>query len=77
MLFDFYSMKRIKKPKKTSLIEDMTTAIKKFSKEEFGFQRSVIHKNKKKFDRLQIKRNLKREYENTPFNYVLTANINI
>ena len=55
----------------------MTTDIKKFSKEEFGFQRSVIHKNKKKFDRLRIKRNLKREYENTPFNYVLTTNISI
>ena len=77
MLFDFYSMKRIKKPKKTSLIEDITAAIKQYSKAEIGFQRSVIHKNKKKFDRLQIKRNLKREYEKTPFNYVLTTNISI
>lgn len=63
-------MKRIKKLKKTSLIEDMTLAVKQFSREEFGFQRNVVHKNKKKYERSRIKNNLKREYENIPFNCI-------
>ena len=62
-------MKRIKKPKKTSLVEDMTLAIKQFSRTEFGFQRNVIHKNKKKYDRKKSKSFLQREYENIPFNF--------
>lgn len=62
-------MKKIKKSKKNSLMEDMTIAIKRFSRNEFGFQPAVIHKNKKKYDRNKSKNEMKREYENIPFNF--------
>lgn len=60
-------MRRIKKPKQSSLLEDMTLAIKRFSRDEFGFQQNKVHKNKKKYDRKRSKNEMKKEYENIPF----------
>ena len=62
-------MKQIKKPKQTSLLEDMTLAVKRFFRDEFGFQQNTVHKNKKKYDRKRLKKEMKREYENIPFNF--------
>ena len=51
-------MKRIKIPKQANLQEDMLKAIRIYSRNNFGFQRGTITKNKKKYNRIQNKREL-------------------
>lgn len=52
-------MKRIKNVKKTTLQEDMQKAIRLYSRNEFGFHVEKIVKNKKKYSRIQNKRELR------------------
>ena len=52
-------MKRIKIPKQANLQEDMLKAIRIYSRNNFGFQRGTITKNKKKYNRIQNKRELR------------------
>lgn len=51
-------MKRIKDLKQTSLQRDMLKAIRIYSRNNFGFQREIIVKNRKKYNRIQNKREL-------------------
>ena len=54
-------MKRIKKIKKANLQEDMLKALRIYSRNNFGFQRTIIIKDKTKYNRIQNKRELRNE----------------
>jgi len=54
-------MKRIKPIKKTSFDEDMIKALRIYSRNNFGFQKETVVESKKKYNRNNYKRELRKE----------------
>ena len=52
----------------SAITEDVIKALKRISREEFGFQHTRIAVNRKKYDRTRSKREFKRD-QNSLFSY--------
>ena len=60
----------------SAIAEDVIKTLKRISREEFGFQPTIVTVNRKKYDRTRSKREFKRDL-NSLFNIIIFTNYDI